>query len=353
MMRKFEILILLCFFSLPLLGQTKTVTITKGTVYWERTIPKSEYKKLLKSGEIDKVKNKISNIAYQNAVMQESSVASIINSISAFDETNPESAIDAVYSEFQSYSQIEWIEGPFNVFTERETSIFGIKSVVLTAIVYGKFIRYVKSSLPDNDHFVSLIKNNKTVVVNPSHNNSPKQNYYNLSIGYTSLYGAKLWFTKNRFGLGLDIGLRGDGYYTDNALYSDKYFKEFGSIGQLSDLYILGSLPCNLISRTMKIYSWYNPYDFIFQMYPIGGFYFPQQYEQISSVSGYSTTIITFYDNYLFSYGAGMSFTGSFMSLHWDMMFLKFEDRLNIHTKIGLGITIAFRDKNAKNLPSF
>ncbi len=163
-MKKIKTILILCFFSLSLFGQTKIVIIEKGTVFWERTISKKDYKKYLKNGEIDNIKTRIYNIAYQNAVMQESSVVSIINSISAYDETNPESAIDAVYSAFQSYSSVEWIEGPYKIYQEKENSKFGTNAITITCIVYGKFKRTLTTgNLPDNEYFITLINKNKHI----------------------------------------------------------------------------------------------------------------------------------------------------------------------------------------------
>ncbi len=160
-MKKIKIILILCFFSLSLFCQTKIVTIRKGTVFWERTIPKKEYKKYLKTGEINIIKSKISSIAHQKAEMQGSSVVSIINSVSSFDETNPESAIDAIYNETISYNQIEWIEGPYEMFEEITVSKFGKKAMIIRCSVYGKLKKTIIKPLPDNKHFISIVLKNK------------------------------------------------------------------------------------------------------------------------------------------------------------------------------------------------
>ncbi len=130
-MRKIKIILILCIFSLPIFGQTKIVTVEKGTVSWERTIPKKKYRQYVKTGKIDIIKSKISSIAHRKAEMQGSSVVSVLNSVSSFDETDPESAIDAIYNETISYNQVEWIEGPYEYFMESKVKYFRKKAIII------------------------------------------------------------------------------------------------------------------------------------------------------------------------------------------------------------------------------
>ncbi len=333
-MRKIKIILILCIFSLPIFGQTKIVTIKKGTVYWERTIPKKKYKKYLKTGEIDKIKTRIYNIAYQNAVMQESSVVSIINSISAFDETNPESAVDAVYTAFQSYSKIEWIEGPFKLFKEKETSIFGNDAVVVSCIVYGKFRRTFTNNLPDNDYFISEIHKNKS----KKKNVVIKKNKYSYgAFNYTLFTGLKLWYTRRKIGIGFDFGVI-DGSSTDKPLYMNDFKSQFGNLyAPLMDSYFLFSLPYNILLRKVED-PWDDFWDndnmtSIFQIYPIVGIYFPQKFKDDKEANFY-------YDNPLFTYGAGISGSLSVYSIHIDITLINFRNELIFYPKFSVGIVL-------------
>ncbi len=179
-----------------LYSQEKIVEIDKDVVYWEKTLPKKEYLKYLKSGYFDVIKSMVSNASLQKALFQETELVSFINTISMYDEVNPENALDLVYNEIKSYCDIEWIKGPTEVYSEVEKKRFGKDVIVIKVTTFGKFKRSCKDDFPKQDYLINLIKKNAK---SPSKNKIDEKNFISQDCFNSEDYDRVIKQMKNAY----------------------------------------------------------------------------------------------------------------------------------------------------------
>lgn len=142
-----------------------TIIINKGdnSGAWDELLFKKQYKNFVKQGKLDSIKNKIIRISQQKVLMIKSIIYSQTGTVSSFNETIPEEAINYYYNETKSNCEIRPIIGLYSEITEKDTTVFGRKAVLFKCTTWGTFVKKCINPNFDSTLFSSLKKNQRLI----------------------------------------------------------------------------------------------------------------------------------------------------------------------------------------------